>query len=143
MRKEDLTVVSELAMLANPHATKEDYSKHLSDELRENPDLSFVAVEGERVVGYVQGDVRGEVAVLEDIVVTEEYQRKGIGKLLLDNELKVLKEKGGKVVFAEVHYKCSSAIPFYYKFDFRISGFSQDYFGIGHDAIILKKILHE
>jgi len=132
-------VVSELAMLANPHATKEDYSKHLSDELRENPDLSFVAVEGERVVG----DVRGEVAVLEDIVVTEEYQRKGIGKLLLDNELKVLKEKGGKVVFAEVHYKCSSAIPFYYKFDFRISGFSQDYFGIGHDAIILKKILHE
>jgi ribosomal protein S18 acetylase RimI-like enzyme len=139
MRKEDLTVVSELAMLANPHATKEDYSKHLSDELRENPDLSFVAVEGERVVG----DVRGEVAVLEDIVVTEEYQRKGIGKLLLDNELKVLKEKGGKVVFAEVHYKCSSAIPFYYKFDFRISGFSQDYFGIGHDAIILKKILHE
>ena len=53
-------------------------------------------------------------------------------------ELQVLKRKKVKLVFAEVHYKCASAVPFYYKFGFRIVGFQQDYFGVGHDAIILK-----
>ncbi|MDI6690923.1 MAG: GNAT family N-acetyltransferase [Candidatus Bathyarchaeota archaeon] len=77
MRKEDLTVVSELAMLANPHATKEKYSEHLLDELKENPDLSFVAVYNGKIVGYVQADLCNDEAILEDIVVDKEYQGKG------------------------------------------------------------------
>lgn len=141
MRRSDLDIVSELALLANPHATKEKYCKHILDELRENPDLSFVAVEDGRVVGYVQADIRNDEAVLEDIAVAKEYQGKGIGKRLLDKELEALKRKGVKIVLAEVHYKCASAIPFYYKYDFRIIGFVQDYFGIGHDTIMLKLVL--
>jgi len=141
MREEDLVIVSELAMLANPHAVKEEYCKHIVHELRENPDLSFVAVEDGKVVGYVQADFRGDVAVIEDIAVAKRYQKKGIGRLLLNEVLKALRRKGANVVFVEVHYKCSSAIPFYYKFNFRISGFSQDYFGVGHDAVILKKLI--
>ena len=69
------------------------------------------------------------------------YQKKGIGKQLLSKEAMVLKQKGARIMLAEVHYKCASAIPFYYKHDFRVSGFGQDYFGIGHDAVILKKVL--
>ncbi|MEM3622292.1 MAG: GNAT family N-acetyltransferase [Candidatus Bathyarchaeia archaeon] len=141
MHEKDLPVVSELAMLANPHATKEKYSKHLLDELKENPDLSFVAVCNGKIIGYVQADLCNDEAVLEDIVVDKEYQGKGIGKILLNKELKALKQKKVKVVLAEVHYKCASAIPFYYKHDFRISGFRRDYFGEGHDAIILKLVL--
>jgi ribosomal protein S18 acetylase RimI-like enzyme len=141
MRKSDLDVVSELAMLANPHATKERYSKHILDELKETPDLSFVAVENGKVVSYVQAEVHNDQAVLEDIAVAKEYQGKGIGKRLLDKELKALKQKGARIVLAEVHYKCASAIPFYYKHNFRITGFVQDYFGIGHDTIILKLVL--
>ena len=141
MCESDLKDVSELAMLANPHVTKEEYYKHILGELRENPDLSFVAIGNGKVVGYVQADVQNGKAELEDMAVAEEYQGKGIGKRLLDKELKALKRKGVKIVFAEVHYKCASAIPFYYKNKFRISGFVQDYFGIGHDAIILKLAL--
>ncbi len=141
MRRSDLNIVSELAMLANPFTTKEKYRKHLLDELKENPDLSLVAVENGRVVGYVQAEVHNDKAMLEDIAVAKEHQGKGIGKLLLDKELKALKRKGAKIVLAEVHYKCASAIPFYYKHNFRIIGFVQDYFGIGHDTIILKLVL--
>ncbi|MDI6846617.1 MAG: GNAT family N-acetyltransferase [Candidatus Bathyarchaeia archaeon] len=141
MRRSDLDAVSELAMLANPHATKEKYCKHILDELRKNPDLSFVAVENGKVVGYVQADIHNDEAVLEDIAVAKEYQMKGIGKRLLNKELKALKRKGAKIVLAEVHYKCASAIPFYYKHNFRITGFVQDFFGIGHDTIILKLVL--
>ncbi len=141
MRRSDLDTVSELAMLANPHTTKERYRKHILGELEENPNLSLVAVENGKVVGYVQAEVRDDHAVLEDIAVAKEYQRKGMGKRLLDKELGALKQKGAKTVLAEVHYKCASAIPFYYKYNFRITGFVQDYFGMGHDTLILKLVL--
>ena len=140
MREEDLETVSELAMLANPHATKEKYREHVSDELKENPDLAFVAVHGDKVVGYVQGDTRGSMTTLEDLAVANNYQGKGIGKQLLKTELEALKKKGAKIVFAEVHYKNARAIPFYYRHGFRISGFLQDYFGVGHDTIVLKLV---
>ena len=139
MRKEDIEAVSELAMLANPFADKETYKKHLLDELELNPELSIVAVnEKDEVIGYAQADVHGKMAVLEDIAVSRDWQRKGVGRKLLEKEIEMLKEKEVKIVRAEVHYKCAEAIPFYYRFGFRISGFEQDYFGIGQDAIILK-----
>jgi len=141
MRESDLTVVSDLAMLANPHAVKKKYSKLILNELKENPDLSFVATDNEKVVGYIQADIHDDEAVLEDIAVAKEYQRKNIGKSLLDKELNALKRKRAKIVHAEVHYKCASAIPFYYKHNFRITGFVQDFFGISHDAIILRLVL--
>ncbi len=138
MSELDLAEVSELAPLANPHAVKEEYRKHIIEVLNENPDLSFVAVRDGKVIGYVKSEIFGSKAVIEDIVVDRAYQGKGVGKRLLKKELQILKRKNVKLVFAEVHYECASAIPFYYKFGFRISGFQQDYFGVGHDAIILK-----
>jgi len=141
MHESDLKVVSELVMLANPHAAKEKYREHIADELRENPDLSFVAVDSEKVVGYVQGDTRGPMTTLEDLAVDKDYRGKEIGKQLLRVELGALKKKRSKIVVAEVHYQNAQAIPFYYKHGFRISGCLQDYFGVGHDAIILKLVL--
>lgn len=141
MRLSDLDDVSELAMLANPHAIKKEYKKLVLEELKENPDLSFVAIIGEKVVGYVLADIHNGEAVLEDIAISEKLQGRGIGKRLLDKELMALKHKKVKTVRAEVHYKCASAIPFYYKHNFRITGFAQDFFGKGHDAIILKLVL--
>ena len=144
MLEDDLPVVSELAMLANPHAVKEKYREHIVAELRNNPDLSFVATVEGKVVGYVQAEVcDNEEALLEDIAVAKEWQERGVGKRLLNKEVVVLRQKGAQLLLAEVHHKCASAIPFYYKHDFRISGFSQDYFGIGHDAVILKRILRK
>jgi len=140
MREPDLTVVSELALLANPHAVKEKYAKHILDELKENAGLSFVAEVDGKIVGYAQADVNNEIAVLEDIAVAEQFQKRGIGKKLLTEELKALRKRKAKGVLAEVHYMCASAIPFYYKHGFRISGIGQDYFGIGQDAIILKLV---
>lgn len=141
MSEEDLEIVPDLAMLANPHVEKEKYREHIIHELRENPDLSFVAVSGEKVVGYVQGDIRGFMATLEDLAVSEKHQKQGIGTQLLSAELEEMKKRGSKIVIAEVHHKNAEAIPFYYTHGFRLNGCAQDFFGIGHDAIILKLIL--
>jgi ribosomal protein S18 acetylase RimI-like enzyme len=73
--------------------------------------------------------------------VEEEYKRHLRDLLENQPDLSFVAVMDGRVVGyvqADVHYKCASAIPFYYKFGFRIAGFQQDYFGAGHDAIILK-----
>jgi ribosomal-protein-alanine N-acetyltransferase len=137
MCRTDLSTVSELALLANPHAMKEKYSKHLAEELEKNADLSFVSIEEGKILGYAQADACKDFAILEDIAVSNEDQGKGVGTLLLKKTMEVLKKKKAKNVFAEVHYKCARAIPFYYRHGFRFVGFAHDYFGSGHDAIIL------
>jgi len=125
MFEPDLAEVSELAPLANPHAVKEKYKKRIIRVLEENPDLSFVAVRDGRVIGYVQASTRGSRAVIEDLVVDKGYQGKGVGRRLLKKELQILKRKNVKLVVAEVHFKCASSIPFYYKFGFRSQRFKK------------------
>jgi ribosomal protein S18 acetylase RimI-like enzyme len=141
MRSRDLATVSELAMLANPHAEKAKYKVHLEDELENCPDLAFVAAEDGKIVGYAMGEFHESHAVLEDIAVDKTHQGFGIGGRLLETELEALRTSRAKIVVAEVHYKCASAIPFYYKNGFRVSGVCLNFFGMGHDAIILQLLL--
>jgi ribosomal protein S18 acetylase RimI-like enzyme len=142
MQESDLAVVSELAMLANPHAVREQYERWISKELGKNPKLALVAVDKGKVVGYALSEVNdNKEAMLEDIAVAEDHQNKGVGSLLLNKMAKTLKHDKARTVFAEVHYKCAAAIPFYYEHGFRVSGFGRDHFGIGHDAIILQRVL--
>jgi ribosomal protein S18 acetylase RimI-like enzyme len=144
MHKDDLPAVSEMSSLANPHATKEEYSKLLERELEANPDLSFVATHNGSIIGYVQAEARkGKQAIPQDIAVSKKFQGKNVGTRLLNKTIEAVEANGARMMFAEAHYKCAAAIPFYYRHGFRISGFSQDHFGIGHDAIILKRELHE
>jgi ribosomal-protein-alanine N-acetyltransferase len=138
MKEHDLEAASRLAVLANPHAKKERYRQHVVDELHENPDLAFVAVANGHVVGYVQGDTRGPMTTIEDIAVDPNHQGRGLGTRLIQTELDALRARGAETVRAEVHYQNARAIPFYYQQGFRIVGFLQDYFGAGHDAVILK-----
>jgi ribosomal protein S18 acetylase RimI-like enzyme len=142
MHESDLAVVAELAMLANPHATKEQYERWISKELGKNPKLALVAVDNGKVVGYALSEVHdNKEAILEDIAVVKDHQNKGVGRLLLNKTVRALKHDESRTVLAEVHYKCAAAIPFYYKHGFRVSGFVRDHFGIGHDAIILQLVL--
>ncbi len=79
MSKNDLESVARLAMLANSHAEVSSYGRHIVEELEENPDLSFVAEDIEGIIpGYAQGDIYGEIGVIEDIAVSESYQGRGI-----------------------------------------------------------------
>jgi len=141
MCEDNLPIVSELAMLANPHILKEEYGKRILDRLKEYPDLSFIAEDDGKVVGYVQAVVYEDEAVIGDIVVANEYQRKGIGKQLMNAMLGAIKNRKVRIILAEIHYKCASSIPFYYKYNFRITGFVQDYFGAGHDVILLRLVM--
>ena len=60
---------------------------------------------------------------------------------IITGSLEALKKRGSEIVIAEVHWKNAEVVPFYYKHGFRLSGCAQDFFGMGHDAIILKLTL--
>jgi ribosomal-protein-alanine N-acetyltransferase len=141
MTEADLDTVSELAMPANPFADKERYGKFIISQISEFPELTFVAAtdEGRRVVGYATSDTEGDEACIEDIAVAPPWQRKGVGRMLLAESIRLLEERKTRLVKVEVHYKCSSAIPFYYAFGFRFVNCVRDRFGKGEDAITLTR----
>ena len=55
MREDDLNIVLELAMLANPHVKRERYREHVADELKENPDLAFVVLLVKKLLATCRG----------------------------------------------------------------------------------------
>ncbi|WXG43800.1 MAG: GNAT family N-acetyltransferase [Promethearchaeati archaeon SRVP18_Atabeyarchaeia-1] len=143
MTEADTDTAIELAMLANPLAAKERYGKFIISQMSEFPELTFVAATdgGRRVVGYVTSDTSGDEACIEDIAVAPPWQRKGVGKMLLTESIRLLRERKTRLVKVEVHYKCSSAIPFYYAFGFRFASCTRDRFGKGEDAMTLTREL--
>ncbi len=52
--------------------------------IRRSDYLGVVALDGERRIGHVEGDVRGTGLVISDIYVEEAYRSMGIGKRLLE-----------------------------------------------------------
>jgi ribosomal protein S18 acetylase RimI-like enzyme len=62
--------------------------------LERNPGLSFVAVDGERVVGTVLCGHDGRRGYLQHVVVAHAYGRQGIGRALVARALAALEAAG-------------------------------------------------
>lgn len=80
--------------------------REVADHLERNPDLCFVAVADDRVVGFVLGDKTFEIledtAHLEWIAVDERCRRHGIARLLLEEAVEAVERLGKHVVVADI-----------------------------------------
>jgi len=83
----------------------DDWERRISYYIRRDPELSLVAVEGHRVVGFMLGEVRaGEFGLkepagwIEVLGVDPECQGRSIGKKLLEGMLAGFKARGAKAV---------------------------------------------
>ncbi len=76
-------------------------------------------------------------AHLLKIVVTKNFQGKGIGANLLDESLKYLKLNGINKFFLEVEISNSSAIKIYEKAGFKIVHLNKNFYGAGRHAHIM------
>ncbi len=84
--------------------------------------FAYVAVVNDQVVGMALYYIRystwkGQRLYLEDILVTETFRGKGIGKLLLDRLIAVAKEKNYSGLMWQVLEWNEPAINFYKKYD--------------------------
>lgn len=111
----------------------------------EQPDLAYelvrriartwVAYEGDRLVGYVLGWVAADEAQLMSIAVDREVQSRGIGKALLSRFLDELAREGVTSVVLEVRKSNAPARAIYEAHGFTHLGERSAYYADGEDGV--------
>ena len=111
-------------------------------ELSNPLSLWLVALDGERVAGYIGSQsVQGESDMM-NVAVDPAYRRQGIGEKLVTELAAQLKALGNESLTLEVRASNDSAIALYQKLDFEQVGRRPNYYrNPKEDALILRKKL--
>ena len=114
--------------------------KSISSELENRLALWLVALDGERVAGYVGSQsVLGETDMM-NIAVHPDYRRQGIAENLVVSLVGALKEKGNHSLMLEVRVSNEPARTLYEKLGFIQVGLRKNYYrNPKEDACILRK----
>ena len=112
----------------------------IAHELENELSLWLVALDGERVAGYVGSQsVLGESDMM-NVAVHPDYRRQGIGESLVTQLIFRLKEKGNYQLTLEVRASNISAQKLYEKLGFSEVGRRKNYYRAPReDALILQK----
>lgn len=103
---------------------------------------SFVAVEGERVMGYIRGTANANrLGSLEVVGVDPEGFHKGIGKALMSRLEQFWQEHALRKVCTCVSADNTRALIYYIANGFIPVGYRRDHFKIGIDEIMLDRFL--
>jgi len=87
----------------------------------------LVCFEDKKIIGFISGArnwwdrVYGDIGEIHELVVRKEFQGRGIGKRLLEEELKILR-RGNRFIGLWVGERNYRAIRFYESFGFRRVG---------------------
>lgn len=105
----------------NNQKVKDDLRKSISSRKK-----TFLVAEKDRnLVGYVDGYLMdkevyiSKVAYLDHLCVSEKYRKQGIGKMLMDEFTKIMKEKDAKFIKLNAFENNIAAISFYKKEEFK------------------------
>ncbi len=119
-----MELIKELAVYEKaPDEVTVDFDHFLESGFGENPVWwAFVAEAENKVIGFALYYIRystwkGQRMYLEDILVTEEWRGKGIGRLLFDELIKEAKEKKLSGMIWQVLEWNKPAINFYKKYE--------------------------
>ena len=112
----------------------------VASELDNDLALWLVAVDGNRVAGYVGSQsVMGEADMM-NIAVDAQYRRQGIGETLINKLITALKEREVYSLTLEVRASNDAAICMYHKLGFEQVGRRPGYYvKPKEDALILRK----
>jgi N-acetylglutamate synthase-like GNAT family acetyltransferase len=117
----DLLVISNLFIDSNLFAELKDIKTLTERDMKSFPKLNFVCEDNGRIIGAVSAVLsKKTTALINDIVVSQEYRNKQVGKKLMEALFGELKKEKIKKVELWVHWKNTRAIPFYYQFGFRM-----------------------
>ena len=112
----------------------------ISSELTNPLSLWIVALDGEKVAGYVGSQSVMGWADMMNIAVAPEYRRKGIGEQLVRTLISRLKDQQVTRLTLEVRVSNTCAIALYEKLGFQQVGCRPNYYhNPREDALILRK----
>ena len=99
-----------------------------------------VALDGDRVVGYVGSQSSVDESDIMNVAVHPDYRRQGIAENLIHNLVADLKTRGSHALMLEVRASNDPAIALYEKLAFRQVGLRKNYYrNPKEDALILRK----
>lgn len=113
--------------------SKEDIEKTIFSDVLDY----YLLFLNEEVIGFFEvSNVAGE-SELFDIAIKKEFQGRGYSKILMEQLLKVCKEKNSRTIFLEVNKINLRAIKLYEKFEFKEYAIRKNYYG-ENDAVLMK-----
>ncbi len=91
----------------------------IQSKLREQAELFFVALDGERVIGAVMAGFDGTRGWVHHLAVNPDMRRRGVGKALVDVAVAGLKARGCPKVNLQVRATNTPVIAFYESLGFK------------------------
>ncbi len=92
------------------------------------------------IVGYISSYFDYDTLEILNFCIREDYQRNGIGTLILNNLIDELKDKNLKRVVLEVRSKNEKAVNFYNKNGFKVVNIRRNYYK-DDDAFLMEKFI--
>ena len=115
----------------------------LADLFLSNGFYGLVAVENDKICGYVAIKYVLDEGEINIVATNLESRRKGVATLLLESAEKELLLKGVKKLFLEVRRSNLNAQALYEKCSYKYVAVRQNYYQGEEDALIMSKILKE
>ena len=137
MRQEHVAQVAELEKLCFSDPWSEN---SVASELNNALSLWFVAVDGDRVAGYVGSQTVMEESDMMNVAVHPDYRKQGIATALIVGLVEELRKRGSHCLTLEVRASNENAIRLYGQLDFQEVGRRKNYYrNPREDALILRK----
>ncbi len=125
MEQEHVDDVAELERICfSTPWTKEN----LQDALEYDTSYFFVALEDEKVIGYVGVSVISDSCFINNIAVYPEYRRQGVGKALMKIAILTADAMGTGFISLEVRESNYAAQNLYRKLGFEVMGLRKDFY---------------
>ena len=112
----------------------------IASELDNKLSLWLVALEEDTVIGYVGSQTVLGWTDMMKVAVHPDYRRRGVGKAIIEELIRLLKEQGSECLTLEVRASNESAKALYFGLDFVEVGRRKNYYhNPKEDALILRK----
>jgi len=113
--------------------------ENLESELKAENREYIVAKDGKEIVGFAGIIISLDDAEITNIVTKKDRRREGIGNALLNELIRISKEKGKDNLSLEVNEENEYAIRLYEKNGFQVLGRRKKYYNNTNDALIMTK----
>ena len=112
----------------------------IASELGNPLSLWLVAVDSEKVVGYVGSQTVIDMTDMMNIAVHPDFRRRGVAKMLVERLVDALKDRQSRCLMLEVRASNAPATALYEKLGFQQVGLRKNYYrNPKEDALILRK----
>lgn len=114
--------------------------RSIASELDNGLSCWLVAMEGDRVVGYVGSQTVLDETDMMNLAVHPDYRRRGLAQQLIEHLLHTLRQRGSRSLTLEVRASNAPARALYEKTGFSQVGLRKNYYrNPGENACILQK----